>query len=132
MVRSMPEKSCFRVSVEKQHGKCTKTLLKFQGQLVYHIYWSLGRQLSYKKFLFVIWKISRLFPNTLSADGKYSLLDRDNLTQRIRIQLSQKQKAFSQFFASFFKSSLNLEHFQKKDDPHRWSTSEITDSQDHG
>ena len=37
----------------------------------------------------------RLFPNTLSADGKYSLLDRDNLAQRIQMLLSQKQKTFS-------------------------------------
>ena len=49
----------------------------------YHIYRSLGRQLSYKKFPLVICKISKLFSNTLSADGKYSLLDRDNLAQRI-------------------------------------------------
>ena len=60
----------------------------------------------------------RLFPNTLSADGKYSLLDRDNLTQRIRRQLSQKQKNFSQIISSFLKSSSHLEHFQKKDDTH--------------
>ena len=66
----------------------------------------------------MIWKISKLFPNTLSANGKYSLVDRDNLTQRIEMQLSQKQKTFSQFFSSFLKSSLNLEHFQKKDDHH--------------
>ena len=36
-----------------------------------------------KKSLLVISKISRLFPNTLSADGNYSLLNRDNLTQPI-------------------------------------------------
>ena len=75
-------------------------------------------QLSYKKSLLVICKISRLFPNTLSADGKYSLLNRDNLTQPIQMQLSRKQKTFSEFFSAFLKSSLNFEHFQKKDDPH--------------
>ena len=32
--------------------------------------------------------------------------------------LSRKQKTFSEFFAPFLKASLNLEHFQKKDDPH--------------
>ena len=63
-------------------------------------------------------KISKLFPNTLSADGKFSLLDTDNLSQRIQMLLSQKQKIFSEFFSSFLKSSLNLEHFQKRDDPH--------------
>ena len=59
-----------------------------------------------------------MFPNTLSADGKYSVLDRDNLTQRIQMLLSRKQKTFSQFFSSFLKSSFNFEHYQKKDDPH--------------
>ena len=34
------------------------------------------------------------------------------------MELSQKQKTFPEFFASFLKSSLNLQHFQKKDDPH--------------
>ena len=58
--------------------------------------------------------------NTLSADGKYSLLSIDNLTQPIQMDLSQKQKIFSTFFFfAFFQSSLNFEHFQKKDDSHR-------------
>ena len=34
------------------------------------------------------------------------------------MELSQKQKTFSQFFSSFLKASLNLEHFEKKDPPH--------------
>ena len=75
-------------------------------------------QLTSKKFMLVICKISRLFPKTLSPDGKYSLLNRDNLTQPIQMQLSRKQKTFSDFFSAFLKSSLNFEHFQKKDDSH--------------
>ena len=66
----------------------------------------------------MICKISKLFPNTLRADGKYFLLHGDDLTQRIRMQLSQKQNAFSEFIALLLKFSLNSEHFQKKDDPH--------------
>ena len=60
-----------------------------------------------------------MFVNTLTADDKYSLLNRDNLTQQIRTQLSQKQKAFSQFFLAFSKYTLNFEDFEKTDDPHR-------------
>ena len=127
LVRSMPKISRFKGSFKKQHGKCAQTLLKFAWQNLYHIYWSLWRQLTFKKFLLVICKISRLFPNTLSADGKYSLLNRDNLTQPIQMQLSRKQKTFSEFFSPFFKSSLNFQHFLKKDDPHCSSISEITD-----
>ena len=59
-----------------------------------------------------------MFVNTLTTDDKYSLRNRDNLRQPIRTTLSQKLNAFSQFFLDFSKSTLNFEHFQKKDDPH--------------
>ena len=74
--------------------------------------------MSQKNSILVRHKALYLFVNTLSADDKYSLLNRDNLAQPIRTQLSQKQKAFYQFFFAFSKSALNLEHFHKKDDPH--------------
>ena len=48
------------------------------------------------------------------------------------MQLSRKQKTFSEFFCAFLKSSLNFEHFQKKDDSHSSDISEITDSEKHG
>ena len=54
----------------------------------------------------------------MTADDKYSLLNRDTLKQPIRTQLPQKQGLFSNFFLAFSKSTLNFEHFQKKDDPH--------------
>ena len=79
--------------------------------------------------MLVLCKILRLFVNTLTADDKYSLINRDNLTQPIQILLSQKQKTFSQFLSSFLKSTLNFEHFQKKDDPHSRCISEITVSE---
>ena len=133
LVRWMPKKCRFKGSFKKQHGKCTQTLLKCQGQLLYHIYWSLLRQLSYKKSLLVICKISRLFINTLSADCKYSLFNRDNLARPIQMRVSRKQKTFSDFFSAFLKSNLNFEHFQKKkDDPHCWCISEFTDPEKPG
>ena len=79
--------------------------------------------------MLVLCKILRLFVNTLTADDKYSLLNRDNLTQSIQTLLSQKQKTFSQIFSSFLKSTLNFEHFQKKDDPHSRCISDITVSE---
>ena len=115
-VRSMSIKFRFKGSFKKQHAKCAKTLLKCQGQFLYHIYWSLWKQLSYKKSLLVTIKISTLFINTLSADGKYSLFNRDNLTQPNQMQLSRKEKPFSDFFSVVLTSSLKFEHFQKK----RW------------
>ena len=62
----------------------------------------------------MIYKILRLFVNTLTADDKYSLLNSDNLTLQTHMHLSQKQKTFSGFFFAFFKARLNFESFQKK------------------
>ena len=73
-----------------------------------------------------------MFLKTLTADDKYSLLNRDNLTQQIRTPLSQKRKAFSPFFLPFSKSTLNFEHFQKNDDPRSLFISEITHSEKRG
>ena len=77
--------------------------------------------------MLVLYKILRLFVNTLTPDGKYPLLNRDKLTQPLQILLSPKQKTFSEFFSQFLKSTLNFEHFQKKYDTHSRGISEITD-----
>ena len=34
------------------------------------------------------------------------------------MHLSPKEKTFSEFLSAFLKTRLNIEHFQKKDDPH--------------
>ena len=44
------------------------------------------------------------------------------------MQLSQKQKTFSQYFPAFLKFSFNFKYFEKKHDPHPFFISEITDS----
>ena len=64
----------------------------------------------------MIHKILRQFLNTLTVDEKHYLLKRDNLTQPIQIQLSQKEKSFSVFFFAFLKSILNFKHLPEKDD----------------
>ena len=97
----MSKKSRFTVPFNKQHGKRAKSLFKSKGQHLYQIYWSLEKQLSLKKSFLVISKILRLFLNTFTADDMYSLLIRDNLTQPIHMQLSQKRKIFLIFFWSF-------------------------------
>ena len=79
--------------------------------------------------MLVLFKFLRLLVKTLTDDEKYSLLYRENLTQPIQILLSQKRKTFSQFFSAFSKSTLNFEHFQKKDHPHSRIISQITVSE---
>ena len=105
VVRSMSKKSRFTEPFQKQDGKGTQTLLKSERQHLYHIYWYLIRQLSCKKSLLMICKILTQFLNTTTADGKYSFLNRDNLTQPIQVQLSWKQNFL---FQSFFLNIWNL------------------------
>ena len=100
--RSMSKNSGFKRSFGKQRGKRAQTSLKFPRQHLYHIYWSLWRQLAFNNYLLVTWKISRLFPNTLSADGRYSLLNRNNLTQtNSDASISKKTNFLSIFFCIF-------------------------------
>ena len=66
----------------------------------------------------MIHKILTLFANTLIVDDKHYLLNRDNLTQPIQMQLYQEEKFFSEFLFAFLKSIINFKHLQKKDDPH--------------
>ena len=82
--------------------------------------------------MLLISKLLGIIVNILTAEDKYSLLNRDNLRQPIQVQLSQKQKAFSEFVAALFKSGLSFEYLQKIDDPHSWCISEIRNSQKHG
>ena len=67
-----------------------------------------------QKSLLETWKFFSRFFNTLTVDGKYSVISRDNWMQTIQMHLSLKQKIFSEFFSAFFESELNLELFQKK------------------
>ena len=80
----------------------------------------------------MIHKILGLFVNTLTVDDKYYMLNRDNLTTSIQIQLSQKQKTFSQFFFAFLKSIFNYKHLSKNNDPHRSSISGNPGSEKYG
>ena len=71
VVRKMFKRSRFRRPFNKRHGKWSETLLKSDGQHLYHIYWSLWRELSRKKSLLVMCKILGMFVTTLTTDDKH-------------------------------------------------------------
>ena len=58
-------------------------------------------------------EIIRLFVNRLIVNDKHYLLNRDNLTQPIQMQLYPGQKIFSEFFLAFLKSIFNFQHLPK-------------------
>ena len=101
-VKEISKKSSFRGPFLKQCGKEDQRLFKSERHHLYHFYWSLWRQLSWKNSLLVIWKFLGLFLNTLTVDDKYSLPNRDNLRQPIQMQLSQKKIHFLNLFLHFW------------------------------
>ena len=60
-----------------------------------------------------------LFVNPLTADEKYSLLNRGNLLQHFQMHLSQKQKIFSKFFLHFVNLN-SISNIFKKNEPRTW------------
>ena len=67
-----------------------------------------------KKSHLAIWKILRLFVDTLSGYKKNSVLNREYLTQPIHMQLSIKTKDLFQFFFAILKPILSFEYLEKK------------------
>ena len=55
-----------------------------------------------------------LLVNTLTADGKYSQLNRDNFSEPIQVLLCQRRKTFPEFFSKLLKCGLNLNSFKRK------------------
>ena len=80
----------------------------------------------------MIHKILRLFVDTLTVDEKHHLLNTENLTQPIQMQLSRKQKTFSEMFFAFLNSLLNFKHLPTKDEPYSWCISGNTGSEKYG
>ena len=99
---------------DKQHVKPAQTLLKSASQHLYHIHWSLRSQLSWEKSLLLTRKALWRLVNTLSPDDNYPVLNTDNWTIPVQMQLSKKRESFSEFFSAFLKSKLDFEYFEKK------------------
>ena len=96
-----PKKSRFRGPFDKQHGKRAQALLASASQHLCHIYRSVPRKLGRKKSLLLTCKMLGLHVNTLAADEKYSVLNRDYLTIAIKMELFQKQKFFLELLLHF-------------------------------
>ena len=57
-----------------------------------------------------------VFVDIFTADDKYPVQDSENLQFLFQIQLSWKQKIFSEVFSPFMESLSNFNEFRKKDD----------------
>ena len=123
----MSKKYCLKRCFEKQYRKYAQELLKSTSKHLYRIHCSMARKISSKKLLLLKCQILGLLLDTLATDEKCPVFNRENLTIPIQMQLSQKQKTFSRFFAAFWKSRLHFKIFELKDDPHSFCIFEVTD-----
>ena len=101
VVRYMCKSSTWDYPSKRNMVNGFATLFELEQQHLRHIYCATGKQFRCKKCLLVIWKSLRLFVNTMSAVGKCSLPNRDNLMKPIHLQLSQKLKTFCGFILHF-------------------------------
>ena len=60
----------------------------------------------------VLGEVLVVFVNRLTADGKYSVQDCENLQLPIQMQLSQKRKGSSQCCVTFLISTSNFKNFE--------------------
>ena len=72
-------------------------LAKSPRELFYHVFSAFSGKLIWKMSLLVLREIWGVFDNTLTADAKYPIQDCENLQLPIQMQLSEKQKSFSNF-----------------------------------
>ena len=114
LVKPVSWKHRFRNSFDSQQVNGCQTLVKSAWKQFYQILWSLWGEIIRKISPFVNFKILGVFVNTFTVDDKYPVWDCENLQFHIEMQLSQKQKRFSQFYVPLMESSSNSKHFQKK------------------
>ena len=98
LVSLMPNNRRFRIPLDSQHVKGSQTLVQSAWQRFYHVFSLLWGKVPWKMSLLVICKTSGNFANTLIADDKFSLGNREILQEATQIELCQKQVTFFSIF----------------------------------
>ena len=83
----MSKKSRFRGCFDNQYGKRVQALLKPASQHFNHFHRSLSSKFGWKKSFLLTCQILGVLVNTLATDEKYPVLNKDNLTIPIEMQL---------------------------------------------
>ena len=66
----MPKKPCVGTLMDNQYVKGFERLDKSAQQYLCHVFWSLWKKVSSKKYFLVVSEILRLFVNILTPDAK--------------------------------------------------------------
>ena len=118
LVTPLCKKSRFGTPWEREHVKVSPIIAKSTWERFYHVFSLIWGKLIWKMSPPVLGQISGVFVKTLTVDGKYPVQYCEILQLPILMQVSEKRKTFSKFFAPFMDSISNFKHFEKKDDGH--------------
>ena len=106
-----------KIQTMKQKNNYILNLYKFLGKLIKSECLNIFRSCDINNEMLTAGLLGPPRPGrvkTLTADEKYSLLNRDNLMQPIQMQLSQKQKTFSEFLSAILISRVNFKICKKR------------------
>ena len=121
----MSKRPCFMQRFGSQHGNVSQTPPRSSRNHFDTTIPLVSSKASRKRLVLVRSEVLGQFLNTMTADYKYFRQNLENLLQQVQTQISLKPKTFSRFFIASLKSTLNLEYFEKKDESHSLSITEI-------
>ena len=112
-VRPLSKKCPFRTLSESQHVKVSQILAKSPWERFYHVFLSFSGNLIWNMSPLVLREVLWVFPNTLTANGKYPFQDCQNLPLPIQMLLSGNEKFF-QYFLFDFRNLHQILYISKK------------------
>ena len=121
----MSKRPCFMQRFVSQHGNVSQTPPRSARNHFDTTIPLISSRASRKRLVLVRSQVLGQFVNTMTADYKYFRQNLENLPQEVETQISLKPKTFSGFFIASLKSTLNLEYFERKDESHSLSITEI-------
>ena len=121
----MSKRPCFMQRVVSQHGNVSQTPPRSARNHFDTTIPLISSRASRKRLVLVRSEVLGQFVNSMTADYKYFRQNLENLPQEVQTQISLKPKTFAGFFIASLKSTLNLKYFEKKDESHSLSITEI-------
>ena len=106
--RILSQEHRFRTGFGSQHVKASQLLPKSPTERFYHVILSFAMKLIWNMSPLLLGEMLRMFVNTLAIDLMYPVQGCENLQLPIEMQLSEKQKNFSQIFVPFLEYTSNF------------------------
>ena len=114
---------------DSEHDNESQTLLRSARNNFYTTIPLIWDRTSRNRLVLVRSEVLGQLVNTLTADYKHSALIGRIYRNKFKRRYLNNAKTFSRLFIAFLKCTLNLEYFEKKDQSHSLSITEIINSE---